>query len=568
MVVVPRWAGSIGVLLALYAAVLIAAALWMPKEWDWRVFSWLSARVEPAFSQEVSIVDVDWDPSDVPSNRRRIAAFLDGLVKSNQRPSAVILDVEFDPCQSKPCGEPMESARDALVASIRSATRYFPVYATEEPSVDRDDVPSGPLDRKDAQVYGALSGAAQTRFTSIPDTEGLYYRICYAGVPFVNESGKVAGTESIWAMVARVLMPARAFAASPPCDTTHVPVRMGPKLSLAPPAVYRFTDAGTFTNYSQFDNKMFVIVGTTKYDRSPFVDRSGPELLAWAMSNALDQGSLVGRGPYYDVQAQNVMLLLLVPAFSALAVLAFTAIFYQLKRIRLRAWRHLAPWLSSALAAVIGLAIFAAFEAWMLLSHHIQPQVSLISLGIVLSSGLCGLRGNQVLLDEANAIDAAPVEKYDYDVFISYAHADGAWVAEHVYMPFRDATLPNGTKFSIFFDTSSIRSGTGWQTTLSLAIDGSRFIVPVYSEAYFQQPYCRFEITRAHRKWVLAGAESRCVLPIMRGHPKIYAAVDDIQALSIDDHPDLVREHLAEIVERLSRETNGTDEPEPKGSAL
>jgi CHASE2 domain-containing sensor protein len=100
MVVVPRWAGSIGVLLALYAAVLIAAALWMPKEWDWRVFSWLSARVEPAFSQEVSIVDVDWDPSDVPSNRRRIAAFLDGLVKSNQRPSAVILDVEFDPCQS------------------------------------------------------------------------------------------------------------------------------------------------------------------------------------------------------------------------------------------------------------------------------------------------------------------------------------------------------------------------------------------------------------------------------------------------------------------------------------
>ncbi len=554
MVAVPRWAGSIGVLLVLYAAVMIAAALWMPKEWDWKVFGWLSARVQPALSQEVSIVDVDWDPADVPSNRRRIAAFLDGLVKSNQRPNAVILDVEFDPCQSTPCGEPMASARDALVASIRSTTRYFPVYATEEPSVDRDDVPSGPLDRKDAQVYGALSGAAQTRFTSIPNAEGLYYRICYADVPFVNDAGEVAGTENVWAMVARALMPARAFAASPPCDTTHVPVRMGPKASLSPPAVYRFTDARSFSNYAQFDSKMYVIVGTVKYDRSPFTDRSGPELLAWAMSNALDQGSLVGRGPYYDVQAQNAMLLLLVPAFSALAVLAYAAIFFQFKRTRLGTWRRLTPWLSSGLAAVVGLAIFAAFEVWMLLSHHIQPQVSLISLGIVLASGLSGIRGKQILSDEANAIDAAPVEKYDYDVFISYAHADGAWVAEHVYMPFRDAKLPRGKKLSIFFDTSSIRSGTGWQTTLSLAIDGSRFIVPVYSEAYFQQPYCRFEIVRAHRKWVLAGAESRCVLPIMRGHPKIYAAVDDIQALSIDDHPDLVRRHIAEIIERLTNE--------------
>lgn len=103
------------------------------------------------------------------------------------------------------------------------------------------------------------------------------------------------------------------------------------------------------------------------------------------------------------------------------------------------------------------------------------------------------------------------VEKYDYDVFISYAHEDGAWVYEHVYVPFRDATLPTGKKLAVFFDTSSIRSGTGWQTMLSLAIDGSRFIVPVYTETYFKQPYCRFEILRAHRKWVLAGAESRCV---------------------------------------------------------
>jgi hypothetical protein len=126
-------------------------------------------------------------------------------------------------------------------------------------------------------------------------------------------------------------------------------------------------------------------------------------------------------------------------------------------------------------------------------------------------------------------------------------------VYEHVYVPFRDAALPDGKKLSIFFDTSSIRAGTGWQTKLSLAIDGSRFIVPVYSDTYFTKPYCRFEILRAHRKWIQAGDQSRCVLPVMRGHPTIYATVNDIQALSLDDYSDLVQQHVAEVVERLSR---------------
>lgn len=89
-------------------------------------------------------------------------------------------------------------------------------------------------------------------------------------------------------------------------------------------------------------------------------------------------------------------------------------------------------------------------------------------------------------------------------------------------------------------------------------MDASRFIVPIYSEIYFKQPYCRFEILRAHRRWVLAGDDSRCVLPIMRGKPKIFSTVDDIQALSLDDHPNLVREHIAEIVARLSAVEHAT----------
>jgi hypothetical protein len=204
------------------------------------------------------------------------------------------------------------------------------------------------------------------------------------------------------------------------------------------------------------------------------------------------------------------------------------------------------------LAAVAGLAIFTAFESWLFLSHHLQPQVSLVAVGVVVASGLSGVRGSQILFEQQHAIDALPAERHDYDVFISYAHQEKGWVVEHVFHPFRDARLPDGKKLSVFFDTSSIRPGTAWESKLALAIDGSRFIVPVYSEAYFKQPYCRFEIMRAHRKWILAGEDSRCVLPIMRGHPVIPAAVDDIQALSIDDDSDLVAQHVAEIIDRLA----------------
>jgi TIR domain len=556
----PRWTASLGFLVGIYFATMAVAAFWMPHEWDWDVLKWLSAGVPPMLSSDVSIVDVNRDPSDVPAFRRRIAEFLDGLVKSSHRPGAVILDVEFVPCQSNPCGEPMASARAALVASIHDAARHFPVYATEEPQISRDDVVIGPLDAKDPEIYRTLSGAAQTRFISVPSAKGLFYRICYAGVPLEDATGTVEGVENIWAMVARVLMTPHVFAASPPCDQTHVPVRLGPSIPMRSPFVYKFNGERSFAHYADFDDKAFVIVGTMRYDRLPFNDRSGPEVLAWALSNALDEGALVGRSAYYDVLPQNGALLLLIPLFSAISVLAYAAVFVPLRRARLRGLRALSPWICATFAATVGLAVFAAFEGWLFLSHHLQPQVSLIAFGVLLASGLSGVRGSQLQAEESAALDApAGTETYDYDVFVSYAHGERDWVVEHVVRPLRAARLADGRKLAIFFDDDSIRAGTAWQTKIALAIDASRFIIPVYSTAYFSQPYCRFEILRAHRKWIRLGMGSRCVLPIMRGYPDIPADVDDIQAISIDARPDIVDQHVTEIVASLSRRARPSD---------
>ena len=552
----PRWASSIGVLGGVYVVIMLAAALWLPHEWDWSVFELLSSHAAPALSDQVRIVDVQWDPNDVPANRLRLARFLNALVASKEQPRAVLLDVEFDPCQSEPCDGKMEAARDALVASIRNAARRFPVYALEQVPVDRDDNelsgPSGHVDRHDERIYGAVTGAGHTVFTTIPHTDGLFYRTCYAQVPFVDATGKEQGTETVWALVDLVLMQP-GFVAT--CDGSHVPVRLGAAPALSAPLVASSTDAHALPPTAQLDKK-FVIVGTVEIDRSAFVDRSGPEILGWALSNALDRASPISVQTYYETHPPNGMLLVLVPVFSVLAVLAFTAVFFSLKRLRLRGLRYLLPWISAVVGATVGLVIFGAFEWWLFNSRQIQPQVSLVSLGIVLASGLSGFRAFQMLADEKNAVDLAPAEVHDYDVFVSYAHDEGAWVAEHVYRPLSEARLPDGKKLSIFFDTSSIRSGSSWQDKIALAIDSSRFIVPVYSDVYFTKPYCRFEIKRAHRKWISLGEDSRCVLPIMRGHPKIYGTVDDIQALSLDDHPGLVQQIVDEIVESVVRRSS------------
>ena len=547
----PRWPSNLPTLVAAWLAIMLAAALWMPHEWDWTAFELMSAHAPPPeFSSRIAIVNVPLDKNDIPSFRRRIAAVLDDIVARGptETPSAVILDVEFDPCRSGPsCGTAADSARAALIAAIAKAEPNFRVYATEEFPVDtQGDTVGGPLDDRDPQIYAAVTAAAHTIFTPVGGTSGLFYRRCYAGVPFNDASNQAVGVQSVWSMVDRVLPDFK----STPCDETHVPVRLGPKLVTSAPPVYTVIGQQRLPADLELKEK-YVIVAAIDQDPGNG-ERSGPELLAWALSDQLAMGSVnATTAPYYTTP-QNATLLAVVPAFSGLTVLAYAAFFYRLKRARLRQLRTSLPWLATTLSVVAGLGIFAAFEFMMYAGRQIYPQVSLIGLGIIVTGGLSGFRGYRIISDEADAVDAAPEEMHDYDVFISYAHEEGAWVSENVYAPLRDAVLPNGKKLSIFFDTSSLRSGTAWQSTLSAAIEGSRFIVPVYSEIYFTKPYCRFEIRRAHRKWILAGEASRCVLPIMRGHPKIDPSVDDIQALSLDDHPDLVAQVVREIVTRVA----------------
>ncbi len=558
-----QWLRPTAVLLATYIALMAAATFLLGPvwhNWDWAVFGRLSDMRAPAFASNVVVADLTEYDQRVPSrDRQTIANFLDAIRTHGQRPGGVLLDLYFESlCTSedvKKCStDPGTAALTRSLDAAAAAKPPIPVYATENPigSQSGGGIDASYLSELDRDhVYDHV--AAGHTILQLAASDGLFYQRCYR-LDQKDSAGNVAGTQDIWALPYRVVKDA-AGEQRPPCDdarsTEMEAVRLGPQTAFAQ-SVHPITLKKSFPDGIDFDGK-YVIIATLEKDLGPLskgtAPRSNPELLAWALSDLLESKN--ADAGYFQPLPANEMLLALLAGFTFITFVAFIAVFQGLRRLRLQMFREYLPWIAAWSAAGFALALFGAFEAWTFFAKQIQPQISLVGLSVLLAAGLCGERGRELLLEQSRSIDAEPDEANDYDVFISYAHDEFDWVYENVYVPFKDAKLSDGSKLSIFFDTSSLRIGSSWQDKISLAIDGSRFIVPIYSDTYFKRPYCRFEIKRAHRKWIGAGDNSRCVLPIMRGKPAILETVDDIQAASIDERPGLVAEVIAQIVEQI-----------------
>jgi TIR domain len=66
---------------------------------------------------------------------------------------------------------------------------------------------------------------------------------------------------------------------------------------------------------------------------------------------------------------------------------------------------------------------------------------------------------------------------FQYDVFISYAHADRDW-AERVHASLRRSN-PN---VSIFFDSHSLRGGDNWEAQISTSLENCRSLIVLWSD--------------------------------------------------------------------------------------
>lgn len=582
----PLWVRQTAALLAVYALVMTIVTLWMPwHDLDAALYTRMPHPRELA--SNITLVDVQPAADDPLATRRLITTFLNRLSASKQQPKAVILDFTFDPCET-PCVEPFSSVRAALIAAISKAKapRLYDVYAIENLTAQSTDPygaeVSGTLEDDDPVIYGphGLAGSGGHSIIHIAETSGLiFYHACYRNIRMPPDRG-LAHAEDIWSIAWRVQPTFNANT----CDTSDVPFFVGPPIPLEgrgsyttiphkPPGYYAITQTSPFSNGIALDDQ-YVILGTLELDTleksihlagteagavwerlhgAGSLNIPGSELLAWEISDKLEQQAAgASTQTYVGTRPFDRFLYFLVPAFSATTVLAFTACFLFLKRLRLQSARRFLPWIGSALALCVGFVFFAATELVIhSYSHENQPQTTLISLGILLSAGLSGVRGTQMMTDIA-----LPDEKYDYDVFVSYAHDDLPWVLEHIVGPLRKARLRNGDELSIFFDKSSLYNGD-WRKNLTLALLNCRHVIPIYSGQYFRQGgkgYCIFELDCAYDRWIQIGKAAHYLLPIMYGNVQIPPEYGQAQFIRFDENPGIVEQHITLIVDELSAE--------------
>lgn len=537
----PAWLGATAALLLVYAALmLVAARLPWFYDWDWLAFERLAALHPPVLASNVAVVDLtDYDgrtEAALTRSRGTLAAFLAGVrARPDDQPRAVILDFSFS---AGPQSAPLARALAAM-------PEQTPVFATVNLLSDATDAAvaaqqaAAALDGLDPAIVRNLAGVGAATFGRHEGSDGLAYQICF---PLGAGTGGIART--VWSLPYVVVPPPPADGCDP---ERRMVVRLGALSAAQEPL--KIEAAHPFPAETSFAGK-YVVVGALAHDVGGLGDYPNPLILTWALSDRLQ--------PHDDAFFAPLLLdravVLFVVGYSLLTLLAFGALFALTRRLPMGRLRRVSPWLCAAAAGSLGLAMLACVETALLAAHVIQPQVSLSACGIVLTALLAGIRGRGILLDQIRREQPDTTAAPDYDVFLSYAHDERGWVEEHVLAPLR-AAQPAGTRpLRIFYDRTSIDVGASWQETIALAIDGSRFIVPVYSEAYFGRNYCRYEIMRAHLKWIASGRA--CVLPIMRGRPAIPAAINDIQAVSIDDDPEVVARVVAKIVTELDAEAH------------
>jgi TIR domain len=275
----------------------------------------------------------------------------------------------------------------------------------------------------------------------------------------------------------------------------------------------------------------YVVVGSLDSDRPETIDRSGPELVAWALSDFVDRDPRSAR----EVWAAPALLALLVMIFSVLAAFTFRELFNRFIRVP--------PSIIALIAFLTTLTYLFLLVKGLLAWKHIYVQSALVVVAIAIAC-LLAWRYAKGLMHHGfwHGSDA-------FDIFISYANdpENLNWVTKHLYEPLIHVRKANGSRLRMFFDKRSIEPGDYWYSVLARAINGSRLFVAVYSADYFDRDGCRFEMMRAARKHL---SQTDFIFPIARviPVPKLPVEYDHIQFCAGSD-----ADALAECIEKIKR---------------
>ena len=121
--------------------------------------------------------------------------------------------------------------------------------------------------------------------------------------------------------------------------------------------------------------------------------------------------------------------------------------------------------------------------------------------------------------------------EHKWDVFLSYASEERAWVEANVYHPLLKCRTVDGRRPHVFFDVGEdgLVSGQSYVFGLAEAIRTSRKAVPIYSVRYFEKEMTGWELTKFIQRD--PKGEQRFINPILideAAAPRVPSAVDHI----------------------------------------
>lgn len=468
-------------LLAAVAMALGAGLLGLWQPIDFAIYRQLYLTDMPRPDGRVQLVDVEMPPEArdgrMQAFRERQAAALQALAALDPPPRTVLLDIWIS---SAPEG--VDALASAVAALQQRGTR---VLAAVEPKNRQGMLDGGFMQQHNARFYThVVDGFGHTQL----DTAGglLYFR-CQLRLPVAQGETRLAALQA---------------AALPggDCRDDTVVVPLGDDAAFHP-LTHRLAGSGmgfvpAFTRTAMPE---LVIVGSLAADSDNALARPGPVLLAWAMTDQLRGGQRVARRPLNHPAAA----IGLAGAAALVALLTYRLAFRMLRvRVAPARWPRLAGALVPGALACATALLLAGAGLVALDGGPVVPLAMPLAMAAV-AAGWAWTTARDWMRDEQLRTElAAPGEEraIAHDVFVSYAHdppEHQAWVREQIVAPLAALRHADGRPLRIFFDQTSIKVGRRWKAEIELALLGTRCFVPVYSDRYFERPYCREEIELA-----------------------------------------------------------------------
>ena len=503
----PRWGLWLAGWALAMAVIAFGTDLW--QDADWKLYEATSSRKGPPWPEDLVLIEVPHH-TDVAVFRARLAQLAKMLAAQPlAAPRAVVFDIQFT---ARPEGLP--ELTEALRALQKTGAKVYAAVDPRHPS-NAQPWPGFMAEHARPLYEGVLDGMGHTLFDQHGGVIKYDPRLALGdGVTLNSLVIKVAETHFSRPLNAQE-QPLLLHLGSPEQMRAHA---------------WRF-DSGQLTalaasglgGAADFRSRI-IIVGDLREDRIPGAQASGPEHLAWA---------LAARAASSDVAearllANTPLLLGLTAALAGLAV----AIAWWVYRRAARSPRRV-MWLC-AMALLVPLTVLVACAALLRATGLVLGQMSLPVLGVCVAVVLCALFSWRYRLWAA-VHAGAPAEALAYDVFVSYSRSDPThvqWVREHIVVPLREVSHPEGRKLRVFFDTHEIKLGDNWFERLLNAVGSSRCFLPVYSADYHAKHFCVYELNAAVRRHIQGAME---IVPVRCGSAPVPKAADGVQFVRAED---------------------------------